>query len=123
MKIIRHRDVPVEDFPGGATYRTLVGDDHGSTPLRTGIQRSPPGYATPEHSHPYVEVITVLRGRGEAWCEGHDRPVALAPGTTLVIPPGRRHGFRVTGTTPLETYGIHASARRIVDLDEDASGG
>ena len=49
MRIVRDSDVPVEDFPGGATYRTLVGDDAGSTPVRTGIQTSPPGYATADH--------------------------------------------------------------------------
>ena len=60
MRIVRDSDVPIEEFPGGATYRTLVGDDAGSTPVRTGIQTSPPGYATADHSHPYVEIITVL---------------------------------------------------------------
>jgi quercetin dioxygenase-like cupin family protein len=118
MKVVRHDDVPLETFPGGATYQTLVGDDAGSTPVRTGIQVSPPGYATPDHSHPYVEVITVLDGEGEAWSEASEAPVALHPGVTLVIPPGTRHGFRVTGKVPLRTLGVHASPDRIVEIHE-----
>lgn len=116
MKVVEHRSADTEQFPGGATYRTLVGDDEGSTPLRSGIQVSPPGYRTPEHSHPYVEVITVLEGTGEAWAEG-EGTVQLHPGVTLIIPPGQRHGFRVTGDAPLETLGIHASPHRIVDIE------
>ena len=118
MTVIHHDKVPVESFPDGATYQTLVGDDAGSTPLRCGIQTSPPGYATPDHSHPYVEVLTVLEGVGEAWMDGVAKPIALAPGVTLVLQPHVRHGFRVTGDTPLKTYGVHASPDRIVDVHE-----
>ncbi len=118
MKIVRHDAVAKEDFPGGATYQTLVGDDRGSTPIRTGIQISPPGYATPEHAHPYLEVITILEGRGEAWTAGSDEIMPLEPGVTLVVEPGLRHGFRVTGDTPLKTLGIHASPHRIAEIAE-----
>ena len=115
MKLVRHEEVAKEDFPGGATYQTLVGDDAGSTPIRAGIQVSPPGYATPDHAHPYVELITVLEGRGEAW-SADGETVALGPGVSLVVEPGIRHGFRVTGDGPLKTLGIHASPHRIVDV-------
>ena len=116
MKIVHHRDVEQEDFPGGAAYRTLVGDDQGSTPLRAGIQVSPPGYATPHHWHPYLEIVTVLDGVGEAWSGDGRETRRLEPGMTLVIPAGHRHGFRNTGARPLKTYGIHASPDRIVEV-------
>jgi quercetin dioxygenase-like cupin family protein len=116
MPIVRESDVPLEQFPGGATYRTLVGDPEGSTPVRIGIQVSPPGYATPVHSHPYMEVLTVLHGTGEAWMEGRDGVTALEPGVTLVLPPNVRHWFRVAGDQPLKTYGVHSSPTRIVDV-------
>jgi mannose-6-phosphate isomerase-like protein (cupin superfamily) len=108
-------------FPGGATYRTLVGDAAGTTPIRVGFQDSPPGYATPTHSHPYMEVIVVVEGRGEAWLEGEGEHIPMRPGTTLVLPPGKHHGFRVLGDAPLRIYGIHASPERIVDI-HDAAG-
>ena len=120
MKIVQHETVEIETFPGGATYQTLVGDDQGTTPIRTGIQVSPPGYATPRHAHPYVEVITVLEGEGEAWSEGSDETVPLKPGMTLVIPADQFHGFRVIGDKPLKTLGIHASPHRIVEIDPPA---
>ncbi|MEK9644526.1 MAG: cupin domain-containing protein [Alphaproteobacteria bacterium] len=115
-KIVRHAEVPLEEFPGGATYRTIVGDEEGSTPVRCGIQTSPPGYATPNHAHPYAEVLTVLEGEGEAWIEDRDGTVGLAPGMTVVFPAGLAHGFLATGETPLVTYGIHTSPDRIVEI-------
>ena len=119
MPVIEHARVAHEPFRGGATYQTLVGD--GTTPVRIGIQTSPPGYRTPLHSHPYMEVITVLEGHGEAWIEGSDDIVALRPGVTLVLPAGVRHWFGATaGETPLRTYGVHASPQRIVDVHEHA---
>src|SRR3954447_913792 len=84
VEVIRHDAVAPESFRAGMSYRTLVGDDRGSTPLRVGIQTSSPGYKTLLHSHPYMEVITVLDGRGEAWVDGHDNLIELTPGITLV---------------------------------------
>jgi len=117
LTVIREDDRPIVDFPGGATYRALIGDDNGDgIPLRTGIQTSQPGYATREHSHPYVEVLTVLSGRGEAWLAGEAGAVAMEPGVTISIPAGRVHGFRVLGGEPLVTYGIHSFGKRIVNF-------
>jgi mannose-6-phosphate isomerase-like protein (cupin superfamily) len=124
LTVIREADRPVVDFPGGATYRTLIGDDNGADiPIRTGIQTSTPGYATRLHSHPYVEVLTVLEGQGEAWLVGpeggEEGTIAMLPGVTISIPAGRVHGFRVVGNRPLVTYGIHTFSKRIVNYQDD----
>jgi mannose-6-phosphate isomerase-like protein (cupin superfamily) len=119
MPIVYHRDVPVESFPGGATYQTLVGNAQGSTPVRIGIQVSPPGYATLTHSHPYIEILTILEGTGEAWMVGQEGVVKLTPGMTLSLPAHLRHGFRVTGDQPLTTYGVHVSPKRVVHIHEE----
>ncbi|HEV8032082.1 MAG TPA: cupin domain-containing protein [Stellaceae bacterium] len=123
ITVIREAERPVVDFVGGATYRTIIGDDTGAgLPIRTGIQTSPPGYATREHSHPYVEVLTVLEGKGEAWLDGEPGTIAMVPGVTISIPANRVHGFRVLGDRPLVTYGIHTFGKRIVNYkDADAS--
>ena len=119
LTVIRHVDRPTVEFPGGATYQPIVGDDTGAgMPIRTGIQTSPPGYQTRLHSHPYVEVLTVLEGRGEAWLEGEDGIVCLEPGVSIALPANRVHAFRVVGDRPLATYGIHASDIRIVNYLE-----
>ena len=119
MPVVKHATVPHEPFPGGATYQTLVGDAEGGTPVRLGLQTSPPGYKTPLHSHPYWEILTVVEGEGEAWIEGSDDLIALAPGMTLVFPANVRHQFRTLGCEPLKTLGVHTSPHRIVVVHED----
>lgn len=115
MPVIKLDDVPKEPFRDGATYQTIVGDDGGSTPVRVGVQVSPPGYSTGTHAHPYMEVVSVIEGEGEAWIEDRDGLTPIGPGSTLVLPPDTKHGFRVTGTQPMKTYGVHASPDRIVE--------
>ena len=73
------------------------------------------GYATQLHSHPYVELLTVLEGTGEAWLDGEDGVVVMEPGVTIAVPANRVHGFRTTGDRPLVTFGIHTSGKRIVN--------
>ena len=118
IAVIREQERPVVDFVGGATYRTIIGDDTGAgLPIRTGIQTSPPGYATRVHSHPYVETLTVISGRGEAWLDGEEGVVAMEPGVTVVLPANRNHAFRVIGGEPLVTLGIHTFGKRIVNYN------
>lgn len=117
MKVVRLDEVQTVSFGPGAVYQPLIGDD--GAPLRTGIQTSQPGYATPVHSHPYLEVLFVLEGTAEAWVEGENPDtVVLAKGDTLAIPPEVPHGFRVVGDGVLKTLGIHASPRRIVNYQD-----
>ena len=120
MQVIYHNDVAHQPFPGGATYQTLVGDEAGSTPVRLGIQTSEPGYETPYHSHPYIEILTIVAGTGEAWGEGFEGLLQLTPGMTIVLPANKRHAFRVTGTGPLVTHGVHASPLRTVEVHRPA---
>lgn len=121
ITVIREAERPVVPFVGGASYRTIIGDDTGEgLPIRTGIQTSPPGYQTRVHSHPYVETLTVIAGRGEAWLDGEPGRAALEPGVTIVLPADRPHAFRVIGDEPLVTLGIHTFGKRIVHYRDDA---
>jgi mannose-6-phosphate isomerase-like protein (cupin superfamily) len=123
ITVIRESERPEVPFPGGATYRTIIGDDTGEgLPIRTGIQTSQPGYQTRVHSHPYVETLTVIAGRGEAWLVdepgGEPGRIALEPGITVVLPADRPHAFRVVGDEPLVTLGIHTFGKRIVNYKD-----
>lgn len=119
VKVVRLADTETVTFGPHAVYQLLVGDDEGTTPLRVGIQTSRPGYEAPLHSHPYLEVLHVLEGRGAFWLEGEeDRAAVLGPGDTVALPPEARHSFRVVGTEVLRTLGIHASPRRIVRYED-----
>src|SRR5881394_131139 len=123
ITVIRETERPIVDFVGGATYRPIVADDTGEgLPIRTGIQTSRPGYATRVHSHPYVEVLTVLSGRGEAWLDGEEGTIPMARGVTISIPANTVHGFRVLGDEPLVTYGIHTNPKRIVNYKDAPAG-
>jgi quercetin dioxygenase-like cupin family protein len=111
MPVVKLEDVPRESFRGGATYQTIVGDQAGSTPIRVGIQTSPPGYKTPLHSHPYMETVTVREGEGEAWLDDQSEVVELRAGTTLVFPANLRHWFGATGDKPMIHFGRARVAR------------
>jgi quercetin dioxygenase-like cupin family protein len=121
MPILTLADVPKEPFKGGATYQTIVGDQQGSTPIRVGLQTSPPGYKTVLHSHPYLETVTVVDGEGEGWIDDGNGVVPLQFGTTLAIPANVRHWFRATGNKALVTIGVHASPHRIVQIHSEQS--
>jgi mannose-6-phosphate isomerase-like protein (cupin superfamily) len=117
--VVRLDETPVVKFGADAIYQPIIGDDSGSTPLRTGIQTSDPGYVAPVHSHPYMEVLHILDGVAEAWIDGQDdRKVTLRRGDTIAIPPGVPHSFRVVGNDPLRLLGTHASPKRIVDYKD-----
>lgn len=112
MPIIHLEGVRREEFESGRIYQTLVGDDAGSTPVRVGIQTSPPGYSTGTHSHPYMEVVTVIEGTGEAWIGSEANASRIGPGSTIIAHPNEPHGFRNTGPTPMRSIGVHASPVR-----------
>src|SRR5712691_11338589 len=115
-KVIKLEDIEVVSFGPLAHHQPIIGDDEGTTPVRTGIQTSQPGYAAPMHSHPYVEILHILDGVAEAWIEGQeDRKVTLRKGDTIAIPPQTPHRFRVVGDEVLRLLGTHASPKRIVD--------
>jgi len=121
MQVIRLADTEVVKFGPDATYQLIVGDDEGTTPIRTGIQTSQPGYVAPVHSHPYMEVLHILDGIAEAWVDGHeDSKVTLRKGDTIAIPPEVPHSFRVVGDEVLRLLGTHTSPRRIVSYKAGA---
>jgi quercetin dioxygenase-like cupin family protein len=118
-KVVRLEDTEVVSFGPLAHYQPIIGDDEGTTPIRTGIQTSQPGYEAPLHSHPYLEILHILDGVAEAWQEGHeDRKVLLRKGDTIALPPDVPHSFRVVGQEVLRLLGTHVSPRRIVNYKD-----
>ena len=114
-RVVRLDDVEVVKFGPDATYQLIIGDDAGSTPIRTGIQTSQPGYQAPMHSHPYLEILHVLDGVAEAWFEGEeDVRTILRKGDTIALPPNKPHTFRVVGDELMRLLGTHVSPHRIV---------
>jgi quercetin dioxygenase-like cupin family protein len=115
MKVIRLAETEVVKFGPDAVYQLIIGDDEGTTPVRTGIQTSQPGYVAPVHSHPYMEILHILDGTAEAWIDGRDdSKVRLEKGDTIALPANVPHSFRVVGDQVLRLLGTHVSPKRIV---------
>jgi mannose-6-phosphate isomerase-like protein (cupin superfamily) len=96
------RDCAVE-MTGDREFRVLFGPGHDCAAATQFVGEIPPGRA-PEHSHPYDEVVLILRGAGVAHVGGADRD--LSAGTCLHLPPGRPHCLENTGPEPLRVLGV-----------------
>jgi mannose-6-phosphate isomerase-like protein (cupin superfamily) len=96
------RDCPAETT-GDRTFRVLFGPGRDCATATQFVGEIPPGRA-PEHSHPYDEVVLVLRGTGVAHAGGADRE--LSAGTCLHLPPGLRHCLENTGSQPMRVLGV-----------------
>src|SRR5437867_4601794 len=82
--VVRLAETERVSFGPLSHYQPIIGNDEGTTPVRTGIQTAQPGYEAPLHSHPYVEIIHILEGSAEAWIEGREsEPIVLEQGDTL----------------------------------------
>lgn len=122
-KIARLSAAPRVEFGPLAHYRPLLAD--GTTPARTGVQISEPGYVAPMHWHPYTEMLLILEGTAEVWLEGdEDRPQRLDVGDMVALPPHVPHAFRTVGDRTMTLLGIHCSPDRVVNyLDGRATAG
>ena len=109
-QVVRLEDTERVSFGPLSHYQPIIGDEEGSTPLRTGIQTAQPGYAAPVHSHPYLEVLHILDGTAEAWIDGQeDRAVLLRKGAARL--PRRRERGAAAARHP-----------RLAAPDRDSSG-
>ena len=108
MKIIRLADGPSELWRPGVETRMLVSAANGAGELCIFEQWIAPGAGAPTHSHAVEEVLTVREGEAEIWLE--DETVLVSAGQSLLIPAGRRHGFRNAGATMLHVHAVLASA-------------
>jgi len=104
------RDLQTSDFAdreiettGDRQFRVLFGPGHGCSVATQFVGEIPPGRAPP-HSHPYDEVVLILRGTGTAHVGGTEQP--LAPGTCLHLPPGLPHCLENTGSDQLRVLGV-----------------
>lgn len=107
MRINDAGELPIEEWRPGVQTRMLVSAQNGATQLCMFEQWVSPGNGAPTHSHPVEEVLTVLAGEAEMWL-GQDRMI-LTAGQSLIVPAGRSHGFRNSGTVMLHIHAVLAS--------------
>ena len=107
MNIIEPRDRALEQWRAGVETRMVVSAQNGAAQLCIFEQWVAPGHGAPTHSHPVEEVLTVRDGEAEMWM-GEERKIVMA-GQALIVPAGRLHGFRNSGTTTLHIHAVLAS--------------
>jgi quercetin dioxygenase-like cupin family protein len=76
----------------------------------------PPGSGTPPHKHPAPEILRLLEGTIDFWCETDQGCVEVRakPGDVFTVPPGAPHGYRNTGAT--EARMMLIADRRMLDF-------
>ena len=107
MKIVAHEDQPREEWRAGVESRMHISASNGATQLCIFEQWLSPAAGAPTHSHPVEEVLTVIAGEAEMWLD--DTHIVLGGGQSLIVPAGRKHGFRNVGPGPLHMQAVLAS--------------
>lgn len=90
---------------------TVIGVYRDGVDIRHVIVRNfEPGQENGLHVHPEnAHCIYVLEGRGEIFYRDGD-PIPIAAGQVWIVPRGRAHGIRNTGSTRLSYLGVTAGA-------------
>jgi mannose-6-phosphate isomerase-like protein (cupin superfamily) len=108
MQIIDPREIAPEQWRPGVETRMRVSAANGAAQLCIFEQWIAPGNGAPTHSHAVEEVLTVLAGEAEMWMD--DFRAIVSAGQSLIVPAGRHHGFRNSGTAMLHIHAVLASA-------------
>jgi mannose-6-phosphate isomerase-like protein (cupin superfamily) len=107
MRIIDHHRQPREDWRGGVATRMRVSAASGAAQLCIFEQWCEPGSGAPTHLHAVEEVLTVVEGQAEVWQE--EERATLTAGQSLLVPAGRKHGFRNSGQSVLHVQATVAA--------------
>src|SRR5881392_802844 len=102
MKLIDVRNTIVESWRQGVESRMVVSRVNGAAQLCIFEQWVAPGTGAPTHSHPVEEVLTVREGEAEMWL--NQERIVVSAGQSLIVPAGRKHGFRNSGTVTLHIH-------------------
>ena len=108
MRIVDHEHQPREEWRAGVNTRMRVSAVTGAVQLCIFEQWCEPGCGAPTHLHAVEEVLTVLEGQAEIWI-GNERE-SVSAGHSVIVPAGRNHGFRNTGTATLHVQSTLAAS-------------
>ena len=107
MQIIDHERQSKEEWRPGVTTRMQVSALTGAVQLCVFQQWCDPGKGAPTHLHAVEEILTVFAGHAEMWIE--DERTKLTAGQSILVPAGRKHGFRNIGTDILHVQSTLAA--------------
>jgi mannose-6-phosphate isomerase-like protein (cupin superfamily) len=118
MQVLDHTNQALEEWRPGVRTRMRVSALTGSVQLCVFEQWCDPGKGAPTHLHAVEEVLSVIEGSAEVWVEAEI--VAVVAGQSVVVPAGRKHGFRNTGIGTLHVMATLASP--MFEASFDAAG-
>ena len=107
MHILDHNSQETTEWRPGVRTRMRVSALTGSVQLTQFEQWCDPDKGAPTHLHAVEEILTVLTGQAEVWVEGECQ--AFTAGQSVVVPAGRKHGFRNTGSSTLHVLATLAA--------------
>ena len=107
MKVSDPTSIPPEHWRPGVETRMVVSAKNGAVQLCVFEQWVAPDAGAPTHTHPVEEVLSVREGEAEMWID--DERTVLTSGQSLIVPAGRPHGFRKSGTSVLHIHAVLAS--------------
>jgi quercetin dioxygenase-like cupin family protein len=107
MQVIDHERQVSEELRPGVSTRMQVSAVTGSVQLCVFQQWCDPGKGAPTHLHAVEEILTVLEGQAEFWLE--DERTNLTKGQSVLVPAGRKHGFRNIGSGTLHVQATLAA--------------
>ncbi|MBV9052928.1 MAG: cupin domain-containing protein [Hyphomicrobiales bacterium] len=116
MRILDHEHDACEEWREGVTTRMRASAIIGTAQLCLFEQWCTPGRGAPGHLHAVEEVLTVLAGQAEIWVESEKATVG--PNQSVVIPAGRKHGFRNIGDTVLHVQATLAASSFEASFDD-----
>jgi quercetin dioxygenase-like cupin family protein len=107
VEVLKHEQQLTEVWREGVRTRMRVSVLTGAAQLCVFEQWCDPGKGAPTHLHAVEEILTVLQGDAEIWVENQ---LQLAgPNQSVVIPAGRKHGFRNIGSDMLHVMATLAA--------------
>ena len=107
MIVVDVREMPSEQWRPGVETRMLVSASNGAAQLCIFEQWIAPGTGAPTHWHPVEEVLTVREGEAEMWMD--EQRTIVPAGQSLIVPAGRKQGFRNSGNLTLHIHAVLAS--------------
>jgi quercetin dioxygenase-like cupin family protein len=107
MKLVDVKNTVAEQWRAGVETRMVVSASTGAAQLCIFEQWIEPGAGAPTHSHPVEEVLSVREGQAEIWLD--QAQILVRAGQSLVVPAGRKHGFRNSGSTTLHIHAVLAA--------------
>ena len=116
---MKHLKPIVIELQTDDVYQSLLKGPPRTMGMRSGRVVLNPGESVGEHStKEHEEIIIVLEGSGEAFCEGHP-PIPISKGTIVYIPPRSTHNIMNTGNTFLKYIYVVAPTQKTFSRRSD----